>query len=76
MDPDAIAKTAFVTPEGHYEYLRMLFGLCNAPATFQQAMNEVLDGMIGKELYIYMDDVTIFSMTFEGHLRSLHKFLD
>ena len=76
MDQDAITKSAFITPEGHYEYLRMPFGLCNAPATFQQAMNEILGDMIGKELYVYIDDVTIFSTTFEGHLRSLRKFLE
>jgi hypothetical protein len=39
---DSILKTAFVTPDGHYEYLRMPFGLVNAPAVFQRAINSIL----------------------------------
>jgi hypothetical protein len=43
MDPADIPKTAFNTPFGHYEYLVMPFGLCNAPATFQTMMNDIFD---------------------------------
>ena len=75
MDEDAIAKSAFVTPDGHYEYTRMPFGPTNAPATFQRAMNEMFEDMIGKGLYVYIDDVTLYSSTFKEHLALLEKFL-
>lgn len=41
VHPNDIHKTAFRTHSGHYEYVVMPFGLCNAPSTFQAAMNEV-----------------------------------
>ena len=75
MDEDAMTKSAFVTPDGQYEYTRMPFGPTNAPATFQHAMNEVFDGMIGKGLYVYIDDVTIYSATFDEHMALLQEFL-
>lgn len=41
-------KTAFITPNGHLEYLVMPFGLCNSPAVFQQLINNVLHDMVGQ----------------------------
>jgi hypothetical protein len=42
MHPEDITKTTFRTHHGHFEFLIMPFGLCNAPATFQARMNDVL----------------------------------
>jgi deoxyuridine 5'-triphosphate nucleotidohydrolase len=75
MTIEAILRSAFVTPDGHYEFTRMPFGLCNAPATFQRAMNEIFADLIGKGLYVYIDDITIYSVTFEEHMTLLNEVL-
>ena len=75
MTQAAIERSAFVTPDGQYEYTRMPFGLCNAPATFQRVMNEVFADLIGKGLYVYIDDITIYSETFEEHMVLLKEVL-
>ena len=68
-------KTAFVTPWGHYEYVVMPFGLCNAPATFQRLMTLIFSGLIGLDCLIYLDDIIIFGPTFDVHLLRLEKVL-
>ncbi|KAI8425605.1 hypothetical protein MSG28_011422 [Choristoneura fumiferana] len=63
-------KTAFVTPDGHFEFNRMPFGLANAPATFQRIMNQVLGSTRHKEALAYLDDVIIPAKDFlEGMTR-------
>ena len=59
LDDDAIRKTAFVTPLGKYEYLKVPFGLAQVPAYFQNLMNKVLSGL--HFTLAYLDDVIIFS---------------
>ena len=61
-------KTAFSTPGGHLEFNVMLFGLTNASVTFQQLMECVLAGLVGEECLIYLDDIIIFSSSFQEHL--------
>ena len=56
-------KTAFSTATGHYHYVRIPFGLKNAPATFQRLMN--LLGLQDSELLVYLDDVIIFASSLE-----------
>ncbi|KAI7807004.1 hypothetical protein IRJ41_017305 [Triplophysa rosa] len=50
-------KTAFNTPSGHYEYLVLPFGLTNAPAVFQDLINDVLGDMINRFVFVYLDDI-------------------
>ena len=71
ISAEDIAKTAFHTPRGIYEMLVMPFGLCNAPATFQRVMDLVLDLAPCCESYI--DDILIYSPSFESHLKHLRE---
>lgn len=64
-------KTAFITPMGLYEYVRMPFGLCGAPATFQRLMQRCMGDLIYQMLFVYLDDICIYSKTFEEHLAHL-----
>ena len=75
LKESAIEKTAFVTPDGHYEWLVMGMGLTNAPATFQRLMYKVLGNLLWKNAMAYMDDVVIFSPTYEQHLKDVEAVL-
>lgn len=67
-------RTAFtVGPLGFYEYHRMPFGLVNAPATYQRLMEECFDGLHLDICFIYLDDLIIFSKTYEEHVERLEK---
>ena len=62
-------KTAFSTPDGHYQFIRMPFGLKNAPAEFSRLMHQVLGDLTFVE--IYLDDITIHSKTLEEHIEHI-----
>ena len=62
-------KTAFRTRYGLYEYLVMPFGLANAPATFQNMINDVLRELIDQGVVAYMDDILIYSADEKEHVR-------
>ncbi|UYV84832.1 K02A2.6-like, partial [Cordylochernes scorpioides] len=64
-------KTAFITPDGLYEFKVMPFGLCNAPATFERMIDNLLKGLKWTICLCYLDDIIVFSDGFEEHLRRL-----
>ena len=68
-------KTAFITKYGLFHFLRMPFGLSNAPATFQHTMNLVLSGLIWVSVIIYLDDVNVIGKTFHENLANLRVVL-
>lgn len=72
LHADDREKTAVTTPFGLYEWTRMPFGLCNAPATFQRLMESILGDFIFDALLIYLDDIIVFSRDFGSHLEKLH----
>lgn len=73
VHPRDIEKTAFSVDHGHYEYVRMPFGLKNAPSTFQRVMDNVLKDLQGTVCLVYMDDIIIFSTSLQEHILNLDK---
>jgi hypothetical protein len=69
-------KTAFGTRYGHYEYLVMPFGLCNAPATFQALVNNTLREYLDIFVTVYLDDVLIYSKDEEEHKKHVKLVLE
>ncbi len=66
--------SAFVTPNGFYQFKVMPFGLKNAPATFQRLVNSVIADIDGCEAYI--DDLVLYADTWEKHMEQLHKLFE
>jgi hypothetical protein len=66
-------KTAFTTPWGTFMYDKMPFGLMNAGATFQRAMDIAFVGERDKFVVIYLDDLTVFSKSDEDHIIHLKQ---
>lgn len=76
MAKESIPLTAFVTPDGLFEWDRMPFGLCNAPATFQRYVDSCLRGLIGKSCIAFFDDCLVFGgETFEEHVEAVRVVL-
>jgi hypothetical protein len=70
---NSIPITAFTTPNGHFEFFRLPFGLRNAPADFSRIMQQVLGDL--PYVQIYIDDITVHSTTFDDHMRHLEEVM-
>ena len=69
-------KTAFIYELGLFEFNRMPFGLKNAPSTFQCAMNKIFKNELYKFVLVFLDNIIIYSKTFNDHLIHLRKVLN
>ena len=70
-----IAKTAFTTRYGLYEYTVMSFGLTNAPAYFMNMMNKVFMEFLDKFVMVFIDDILVYSKNEEQHKEHLRLVL-
>ncbi|GFX65408.1 hypothetical protein TNCV_4475281 [Trichonephila clavipes] len=73
ISPRDIEKTAFITRNGTFPFLRMPFGLSGAAPNFQRAIDIILKPVIGRFVLVYMDDVIITSPSFKDHLDHLSR---
>jgi hypothetical protein len=75
LKPEHRHKTAFLTSRGLYEWLKMPFGLCNAPSTFQRLMDAVILPEYRSFIETYIDDLMTHSTSFDDHIMHLEKLL-
>lgn len=69
-------KTAFATSRGKFRFKVLPFGLCNAPSTFQRLMDQTLRRLLQNNCLAYLDDIIIYSETFEDHLIHLRQVFE
>ena len=74
MDESSIPKTAFTSPYGKYEYIKVPFGLAQTLAYFQQLMTSILKDF--NFTIAYLDDIIIFSRTVEEHLEHIKQVFE
>jgi hypothetical protein len=74
--PEHVSRTIFTTPDGTMVSLVMQQGDCNAGATYQTLMNHIFGPYLGVFVYVYLDDIIIFSDTIKEHLKHLRIVFD
>lgn len=75
INSKSIDKTAFVTPDGLYEYLRVPFGLANAPSVFMRIIQKLVKLVGSDEIITFMDDMLLSTSSISGGLKLLQKVL-
>jgi hypothetical protein len=71
-----IEKTAFRTRYGSFEYTVLPMGLCNAPGTFMQLMNETFRDLLDRSVLVFLDDILVFSRTRGEHVAHVREVLE
>lgn len=73
LHPDDIEKSAFITNDGLYEFLRVPFGLRTSPACFNRLMRKIFGDILYSQCFLYVDDLLAYGKTFDDHLNSLEN---
>ena len=73
--PEDQEKTTFTCLYGTFAFIRMSFGLCNAPATFQRCMVSMFSDLVEEVMEIFMDDFTVYGSSFDHYLNNLETVL-
>jgi len=76
VKPEHKEKTAFSCHKGHFQFIKMPFGLNNAPATYQRCIDVVLLGLKGIACLVYLDDIICFSASMEEHAEKLRDIFE
>ena len=71
-----IWKTAFKTIQGLFKWLVMPFGCCNTPITFMRIMNDIFRPLLDDVVTVYVDNILVFSKTWEEHVRHVKQVLE
>jgi hypothetical protein len=75
MKEEEIPNTSFLTHEGHYQFLVILFRSCNDPSTLQILMNHVFHPFLHHFVLVFFDDILIYSKKFLSHLSHVNQVL-
>lgn len=75
LDEESREATAFTCEKGHFQFKVMTFKFTNVPPTFQRMMTSYLGNMVGQFVEVYLDDILIYSKTWEEHLQHIREVL-
>ena len=75
LDEKSRPLTAFSTPNGHWEFISMPFGLHSSPITFSRLMTRIFRHMLNREVLVYLDDIVVMAPDVTTHLQRLEKVL-
>jgi len=76
IKPEHKEKTAFSCHKGHFQFVKMPFGLNNAPFMYQRCIDVILMGLKGTDCLVYLDDIICSSTTMEEHAKKLHAIFE
>ena len=75
VHPEDQEKTTFTCLYGTFAFKRMMFGLCNAPATFQRCITAIFSDLIENIFEVFIDDFSVYGCSFDNYFNNLEVVL-